>query len=171
MGPDFFVIRREPKPGDSRCGPMAETWKSHAWKPPADEWDAPLFWVLSALLAGAACLFLLLYSLCQPAINLNPGVAAYTPPSGTRLLPLPRKSDAPELAELPPDPPSPLSALAQAQTSDPPAKREIRLPARKRPHSDPHEYDQRGLGFQQWNFGYRGWSNNRVWRGTPKSWF
>jgi hypothetical protein len=188
-GSFLLVPREEPNQDNSRCAPMAETWKAHAGKPRADEWEAPLFWVLSALLAGAACLFLLLYSLCQPKTNLNPGLAAYTPPPGTRLLPLPRQSDAPELAELPADSPppslsssSPLKALAQAQPGDPPVKREIRLAARKRPHADPrehadpHEYDQQGAGFvQQWNFGYRGWNNtnnnNHVSSGTPKSWF
>jgi hypothetical protein len=163
---------------------MAKTWqlqnrKAQNWKSPSDEWAAPLFWVLVTMLAGAACVFLLLYSLGQPKINPNPGLAAYTPPPGTRLIPLPRKSDAPELAELPPAPasPSPLTALAQAQPSEQPAKHDVRLPVQKRPRAEPREYDQRG--FAQWNYGYRGgsnsWnnsgSNNRALSGGPKSWF
>jgi hypothetical protein len=160
---------------------MAETWQlqrrnSQSWKSPADEWAAPVFWALVTILAGAAGVFLLLYSLGQPKINPNPGLAAYTPPPGTRLLPLPRKSDAPELAELPPDSPSPLAALAQVQPIEPPAKHDVRPPVHKRPRVDAHENDQRNLGFaQQWNNGNRGWNNswgnNRSWSGTPKSWF
>src|SRR6266849_6271273 len=134
---------------------MAEAWKS-----PGDEWAAPLLWVLSALLTGAACLFLLLFSLCQPTINPNPGVAAYMPPPGTLLLPLSRRSDAPELADLPAEPSSALpaepssalSALAQAQTSAQQPKRDVRPPARKRPRVDPRSYDQGRFGFDQhWN--------------------
>jgi hypothetical protein len=148
---------------------MAETWKSQS-----DEWVVPLFWFLSAILAGAACLFLLLYSLSKPTEYANPGIAAYTPPPGTRLLPLPRKSDAPELAELPAEPSSPLSALARAEASEDQAKRDIRPPARKRPRVDPREYDQRRAGYtQQWNGGYRDWNNNRAWSGGggSRSWF
>jgi hypothetical protein len=146
-----------------------------------DDWDAPLFWCLSALLGGAAGLFFLLYSLCQPAMNRNPGLAAYVPPPATRLVPAPRKSDAPELAVLladpPIEPPSPLTAMAKAQPGDQQAKRDMHPPARKRPRVDYGEYDQRGPGYvqpgyvQQWNFGNHGWSNNHAWSGGPKSWF
>ena len=156
---------------------MAETWKLQVWKLQIDEsqidesqideslseqWELPLLGVFSVVLAGASCIFLLLYYLSQPAINRNPGVAAYTPPPGTRLVPLPRKSDAPELAELPPDPPSALTALAQAVPSDQPAKRAARPPAGKRPRIDPAEDDRaRFSPDQQWKFGYRDWNNDR----------
>jgi hypothetical protein len=40
------------------------------------------------------------YWLMQPRMILNLGLAAYKPPPATRLIPLPRKIDAPELAEL-----------------------------------------------------------------------
>jgi hypothetical protein len=59
----------------------------------------------------AICLFVFLsvaglgalsgYWLMQPRVITNPGLAAYKPPPATRLVPLPRKMDAPELAELP----------------------------------------------------------------------
>src|SRR5260221_12835523 len=111
---------------------MAEIWRSQAARTfrqsaarkqqirrsQGDELVAPLLWVLSANLAAAAGFFLLLYFLYQPKISPNPGVAAYTPPPGTRLIPLPRRSDAPELADLPREPPSPLNPLAQARTRD-----------------------------------------------------
>jgi hypothetical protein len=146
---------------------MAETWKS-----PSDEWAVPLFWFLSMILAGAACLFLLLHSLSKPTEYANPGIAAYTPFPSTRLLPLPRKSDAPELAELPAEPPSPLSALAQAEASEKQTTRDVGPPARKRPPVDPRKYDQQRFGYaQQWNDGYRDWNKNRAWSGGSRSWF
>jgi hypothetical protein len=142
-----------------------------------DEWAVPLFWVLCAILTAAGGFFLLLYFLCQPTVTSNPGLAAYTPPPATRLVPLPRQSTAPELADIPPTAPSPaltassaLTALAQAQPSDPPAK-PARPAVRKRPRVEPSEHDQRNFGFaQQWNPGYRGWSDNRA-AGGARSWF
>src|ERR1700733_13434062 len=111
---------------------MAETWKSRTLKSqtlksralasPSDEWATPVFGVVGVMVAGAVCLFLVLYELCQPTISPNPGIAAYTPPPAPRLVPLARQSDAPELPDPAPDPASPLPALAQAQASDPPAK-------------------------------------------------
>jgi hypothetical protein len=143
----------------------------------SDEWAAPLLSVLCAILAAAAGFFLLLYFHCQPTVTFNPGLAAYTPPPATRLVPLPRQSTAPELAELTPAAASPaltassaLTALAQALPSDPPAKR-ARPPAHKRPRAEPGEHDQRNFGFaQQWNSGNRGWSDNRI-AGGSRSWF
>lgn len=155
---------------------MTQTWKSQVpqrqlRQSPGGDWDTPVFLLLSVMLAGAAGLFLLLHSLCQPTVHPNPGVAAYVAPPGTRLVPLPRDSTAPELADLPVvDPPSPLTAFAKAQASDQPS--ETRPPARKRPRADPNEHGQRGFGFvQQWDSGSRGSGNNHVWSGGPKSWF
>jgi hypothetical protein len=135
---------------------MAETWKS-----PSDDWAVPLFWFLSVILAGAACLFLLLHSAYRPTVTANPGIADYTPPPGTRLIPLPRKSDAPELAELRAEPPFPLGALAQANASEKQAKRDARPPALKRPRVAPHDNDQRS----------RDWNNNRAWSGVSRTLF
>jgi len=148
---------------------------------PRDEATGALLLGLIVPLGGAAGFFFLLYVLLKPTVHTNPGLAAYEPPPQTRLLPLPRKSDAPELAELPPvpEPPSPLTAYAQAPaTEQKEAKREeARPPVRKRPR----EYDQRMFGYsQQWNDGYRGWNNydgyrgwnnSRAWGGGSRSWF
>ena len=74
----------------------------------------------------------------QPAMNPNLIGRLYA--AARYRLVLPRKSDAPELADLPPLPtePSPaLAALAQAQPSDQPPKREARAPVRKHPRIDP----------------------------------
>jgi len=132
----------------------------------------PMFWILSVILAGATCLFLLLHSLSKPAVRPNPGVAAYTPPPGTRLIPLPRKSDAPELTELAAETPSPLSAFALAAASEKAAKRDLRPAARKRPRVDSGEQDQRKFGYAPpWNDGNRDWKSNRVSSSGFRPWF
>jgi hypothetical protein len=84
-------------------------------KSQSDESVLPLALILSTILAVVGCFWLLLFYFSQPTIYPNPGLAAYVPPPGTRLLPLLRKSDAPKLANLPDEPPSPLAALTQAQ--------------------------------------------------------
>jgi hypothetical protein len=146
------------------------------------EWEMPVLGFLVVFLTGASCLFFLIYSLCQPKVYPNPGVSAYLPPPATRLIPLQRRSDAPELADLAAQPVSALAdltaqpvsaltALAKAQTSDPSAKREIRPPSRRHPRADPRANDQRRFeSTQQWN-GYHDWNNSRTWSGGPKSWF
>jgi hypothetical protein len=139
---------------------------------PSEDWAAPLLGISGAILAGAAGLFSLIFFLCQPTVSPNPGVTAYTPPPATRLVPLPRISDAPELADLPVETSSPLAALAQARAGDQAAKPPPRPVARKRPRAEPVERDQRNFGFAQpWNFGYRGPGNEHAWSGGPRSWF
>jgi hypothetical protein len=173
---------------------MAEAGKLQTDKSQTDksygslsEWAAPVLAVFGSILAGAACFFLLTYYLFQPILSPNPRLAADTPPPGTQLVPLPRKSDAPALAELPAEPlsgasasgPSTagLSALAQAQPGDQPPKREARPPAHKRPRVEPREDDRGKYGpDQQWKFGYRDWNNNnlnnnRAWASSSRPWF
>jgi hypothetical protein len=146
---------------------MAQPWKSQQ-----DPAAVIQFWILSLMLAGAGGLFLLFYSATRPTIYANPGIAAYSPPPGTRLIPLSRTSDAPELAGLPDEAPSPLSAFAQAQPNEKPAKTDVRQPARKRPRPDPREYEERKPGYaQQWNNGYHDWNNNRAAGAGFRSWF
>jgi hypothetical protein len=152
--------------------PRARTLRRAAQISQSTGWEVPLFCVFSAFLAGAGGLFFLIYDLCQPTVYPNPGEVAYSAPQATRLIPLPRRSDAPEIADLPAEPPSALNALAQAQAGDPPAKHDIHPPSRKHPRADPRPYDPRRFEFtQQWNFGYRDGNNSRTWSGSPKSWF
>jgi hypothetical protein len=142
------------------------------WKLQHDQAAVIQFWILSLILAAAGGLSLLFYSATRPTIYANPGIAAYTPPPGTRLVPLPRSSDAPELVDLPDQASSPLTALAQAQPNEKPAKTDVRPPARKRPRSDPHDYEERKPGYaQQWNYGYHDWNNNRAAGAGFRSWF
>ena len=130
-----------------------------------------MFGFLGVLLAGAAGLFFVLFSLSHPTVYPNPGVTAYVAPPATRLVPLARQSTAPALADLPVvDPPSPLTAFAKAQPDDQPAKSETLPPARKHPRADAAASGQRAYGLAQpWNFGSQGPSNSHARSGGPKS--
>jgi hypothetical protein len=142
---------------------MAKTWASHR-----DEWVLPLAWIVGAI-TTVGCLFLMLLILAQPTVYPNPGLASSTPPPGTRLIPLPRKSDAPELVDLPLEPASPLTALALAQPVETQAKPDARPPARKRARAALPE-DIRALGYgQQEIYESRGSSSTRAYSGGPKS--
>jgi hypothetical protein len=148
---------------------MARTLRRAAQSSQGAGWEVPLFWILSVFLAGAGGWFFLIYALCRPTIYLNPGEMAYSAAPATRLIPLPRRSDAPEIADLPAEPPSALTAMAQVQTGDLPARRDVRPPSRKRPRAEPEP--GRFEFTQQSEFGYRDWRNSRTWSGGPKSWF
>jgi hypothetical protein len=142
-------------------------------RPAKGDYDVALLWGLGAASATAACFGLLLMFLMQPAEYPNPGLAAYTPPPGTRLLPLPRKSDAPELAELPPaQEPSPLNALAQARPPDVEVKHAPERPVRKRSRPAPRPHEQREADYSrpQWDGGRNDWNGN-FWNGGSKAWF
>ena len=123
-------------------------------------------------LALASCIFVALYWLLQPVKSANRGLAAYTPPPSTRLEPLPRKMDAPELAT----PQSPLHALAQdyaghAAADAPPQQPDVRRPAPKRQRTavrrepqgpSPQAPQAPFWGFQPaWNAGYRDYDRYR----------
>jgi hypothetical protein len=135
-----------------------------------------VFWSLSAILVVFGALSLFLFYFSHPATYPNPGLAAFSPPPGTRLLPLPRKSDAPEIADLPDEPPSAVAALAQARGSQ--TELIFKPPVRKRPLLATRDNEQRTVGLgQQWNNEYDGWNSNRAWSvprkmsGGPKSSF
>ena len=111
---------------------------------------------LTLMSSLAVALFFLLFSLMHPKVLENPGLASYRPPPATRLEPLPRKSDAPELADLPanshaafaealspPEPPKPPKQEAREHPKKPPAR------PRRNPEPDRNNYAQ-----QQWGPGY-----------------
>src|SRR5215813_12033090 len=77
-----------------------------------ESWTIPVMGYLSGYLAFMAGIFFFLYWQLQPATIANAGQSAYVPPPQTRLVPLARKMDAPELAEITPLN-SPLEALAK----------------------------------------------------------
>jgi hypothetical protein len=142
-----------------------------------DDLAGPIICLLGSISAVGVFGFALFY-LSQPAIYPNPGLAAYTPPAATRLVPLPRISDAPEVASeqatLGDEPPSAETALAQAQKptkeSDPSGHEHAR--------ALPHQSDPRAFGYsqpwdkfgyaQQWNGRYRDSSFNRGGGARPR---
>jgi hypothetical protein len=143
----------------SRLGFMGKRLKSQT-----DESVLPVLLILSAILAVVGSFSLLLFHFSQPTTYPNPGLAAYRPPPATRLIPVPRNSDAPELANLPDQPPSPLAAFAQAQKIEMPE-----TPAPKRPRAAVHETDRATSDYaQQWNSGQGDLSGNRAWSGARK---
>jgi hypothetical protein len=84
--------------------------------------------------------------------------------------------EAPAVAYADEDTASPVTALAQAQTNEKPAK-SPRAQVRKQIRVTPRENDERALGYaQQWN-GYGDWNGNRPWHagrkltGDPRPWF
>src|SRR6267142_2385234 len=66
-----------------------------------DDWTYPVMYSLIKLWLFAAGFFVFLFWLYQPNVIENPGVAAYQPPPETRLVPLPRKMEAPEIIQIP----------------------------------------------------------------------
>ena len=123
---------------------------------------------------ATAALFLVLFWLMQPKVLENPGMAAYHPPPGTRLVPVPRTSDAPELASLPegsgtsfaeapvaPEPPKP----AKPQARERPKKVVAAKPRRNIERERTYAQQQWGTQQQQWGFV----SSQR--RPEPWSWF
>ena len=62
-----------------------------------EDLNYPILYYLIKLSLFAGAFFVFLIWLFQPIVIENPGVAAYQPPPGTRLVPLPRKIDSAEL--------------------------------------------------------------------------
>jgi hypothetical protein len=153
-------------PSVRRCGFMSDPWRSQS-----DGSALPVLGIVGAIMAVVGLFFFAFYSLAQPTVYKNPGLAAYTPPAATRLVPLPRVSDAPELAPLPDLPPSPLTAMAQAQATDKQATdqpasekpaRRARQAAHRHAPAVPGGYDQQPSGYAQQNYEYRDWNGNRA---------
>src|SRR4051794_39105500 len=105
----------------------------------------PILNAFAVTLGLTAALFLLLYWLMQPKVFDNPGVAAYQPPTRTRLEPLPRATDAPQIAELPEETAVPIVAHEQSPPeATKPVKAEKRKLAKKQPpvRTRRHEHQQ-----------------------------
>jgi hypothetical protein len=139
------------------------------------DYAAPIavYLIAFTLVAGLGCFGG--YWLMQPRVIPNLGLAAYEPPPGTRLLPLPRKMDAPELADLPPTPvatvgveperpPESTENTTVAATPKPVARR-----ARARAPDNPmsaYAYGDRWGQSGRWGYGDRwdrSWSSSRGW--------
>jgi hypothetical protein len=127
----------------------------------SNNWEISLLWYFLQLMAGAACIFLLLYELYRPTVYANPGLAAYEPPPGTVLLPLPGKHDAPILAAMPDETLDRGASPVQAQANDKPKHAEhsrARTASRRRA---PGEAPSRNEGYRDrgnaWQIASRPW--------------
>jgi hypothetical protein len=96
-----------------------------------EAWTIPVMGYLIGYLAFMAGIFFLLYWQLQPAAIANAGQAAYVPPPQTRLIPLPRKMDAPALAEIQPVG-SALEALAKVDDNATSSNKESSRRGKKR---------------------------------------
>jgi hypothetical protein len=141
----------------------------------ADEDGAiPLLGVVLGCFALMSGVFLLLYWLLQPVKVANLGLAVYAPPPSTHLEPLPRKMDAPEVAELAPLSPQHALAMAPSAVAESPPKQEVRPPAvpkrqRAKPRREPQPY---GYAYSGWNGGWNsGRGYDRQWQGGFRSWW
>ena len=118
---------------------------------------------LSASMGLAVVFFLVLYWLMQPSVIPNPGMAAHFAPPATRIEPLPRKMDAPALAEVPePAPPIAFAQDYSNKSRSEKANRDVRASVRKRSRTVVRrEYQKPASGYaQEWNGGYRPWGSN-----------
>lgn len=125
--------------------------------------------IVGAISTVGGCFYLMLFVLSQPTIYPNPGLAMAAPAAGTRLLPVPRQSDAPELAGLSVEPASALAALALAPATEKQITPDVRPPAQKRAHVA-LPYDPRKMGYPPQGISEnRDGSGRHNYSGGPKS--
>jgi hypothetical protein len=123
---------------------------------------------LTGYLALMAGIFLFLYWLLQPVRIVNAGQSVYIPPPQTRLIPLPRKMDAPELMETAETAPpvSPLAALAEAPA---PSNSDSGRPTKKRHRAEAAQREaRRGYVVERSSAYYR--SYDRYWQRSYRGW-
>src|SRR5262245_13991380 len=135
-----------------------------------------MLWGFLALMLPAGAIFLFLFWLLQPTKHVNPGMAAYKPPSATRVEPVPPKLEAPQITDLLEHN---FSAFArhvetpEAAEPVPAPKHEARGPVRPKPavRRDDSNFAQQ-WGGQQWGgqqWGGQQWGGRQRQRGN--SWF
>jgi hypothetical protein len=124
-----------------------------------EAWTIPVMGYLCGYLAFMAGIFFFLYSQLQPATIANAGQAVYVPPPQTRLIPLARKMDAPELADIPPLS-SALGALAKVEDTPTSSSNESSRRGKKRHRTDTEtRRSYRAVSYgsydRSWQRGYR----------------
>jgi hypothetical protein len=129
-----------------------------------EAWTIPVMGYLIGYLAFMAGIFFVLYWQLQPAAIANAGQAAYVPPPQTRLIPLPRKMDAPALVEIQPVG-SALEALAKVDDTPTSSSNESSRRGKKKRqrtetahHETRRRYVSEGTAYDRyWQRGYRSW--------------
>jgi hypothetical protein len=145
----------------------------------------PSFWLIGTIISVVGCFWFLLFSLPRPTVYPNLGLAAYTPPPTTRLVPLPRTGDLPDTPDpaISSYPPSASAAFAQEELDQKQTK-EAAPPAQKRPRAVSHDSGEHAFGYapssgfaRPRDYQYRDPYTNRWWTNRPrqtgnqKSWF
>ena len=135
-----------------------------------DDWTYPVMYSLIKLSLFAAAFFVFLIWLYQPNVIENPGVAAYQPPPGTRLVPLPRKMEAPEIIQIPSaDNPTVASVDNNNRPSDPIIKKNSTRVAKAKSRQKvvpSYWYAERLIANERQRMSFREWNGSR-----RNSWF
>ena len=126
-----------------------------------EAWTIPAMGYLSGYLVFMTGIFLFLYWLLQPVTITNAGQSVYIPPPQTRLVPLARKMDAPELADVADAKLSVLNALAQVDDVRPPSTSESGRRAKKRQRTETATREVRRTYAVERNLSYRSYA--RYW--------
>jgi len=113
---------------------------------------------LSGYLAFMAGIFMFLYWLLQPVTITNAGQSAYIPPPQTRLVPVARKFDAPELLELADTRPLTTSLTALAQVEDAKPNNESGRRGKKRNRTETAARESRRTYAFDRNISYRSYA-------------
>ena len=124
-----------------------------------EAWTLPTFGYLSGYLAFMAGIFLFLYWLLQPVTITNAGQSAYVPPPQTRLVPVARKMDAPELVDLAAAQSlSPTLVAAQIDEAKLASSKESGRRGRKRDRTETAMRESRRTYAFERNFAYRSYA-------------
>jgi hypothetical protein len=123
-----------------------------------EAWTLPAFGYLTGYLAFMAGIFMFLYWLLQPVAITNAGQSAYIPPPQTRLVPLARKMDAPELVQVADvEPLSVLNTLAKVDDAKPSTSESGRRTKKRQRTETAMREPRRIYGFDR-NFAYRSYA-------------
>jgi len=141
-----------------------------------DDWTYPAMYMAIKLSLFAAAFFGFLFWLYQPNVIENPGVAAYQPPPGTRLVPLARKMDAPEIFQIPVPERRTFAAadsLRVASVSNKPTDAVIKKNRARVANAKPRQKAVLSYGYAQRSFAYETQRQSfREWHGNRRnSWF
>ena len=142
-----------------------------------DDWSYLVLYMLIKLSLFAAAFFGFLFWLYQPNVIENPGVAAYEPPPGTRLVSLARKMEAPEISQIPLPDSRTFASVADSRTvvsvserpTDPVIKKNRTRVANARPRQKvvpSYGYAERSFAYAKQRPSFREWNGNR-----RSSWF
>ncbi len=134
-----------------------------------DDWTYPVMYILIKMSLFAAAFFVFLFWLYQPNVIENPGLAAYQSPPATRLVPLPRKMEAPEIFQIPPADSPVVASVDNNKPKDPFIKKNSTRVAKAKPRQKAvpsYWYAERRIANERQRMSFREWNGSR-----SNSWF